>query len=32
MELTGRQKRHLRSLAHHLRALVSIGKSGITEE
>ncbi len=28
--LTGRQKRHLRALAHHLEPLVQIGKEGVT--
>jgi RNA-binding protein len=28
--LTGKQKRHLRSLAHHLNPLVQVGKSGVT--
>jgi RNA-binding protein len=28
--LTGKQKRYLRSLAHHLPPLVQVGKSGIT--
>jgi RNA-binding protein len=29
MELTGRQKRHLRALAHHLKARVAVGKNGL---
>lgn len=28
--LTGKQKRHLRSLAHHLTPIVQVGKSGVT--
>ena len=28
--LTGKQKRYLRSLAHHLQPVMQIGKSGIT--
>lgn len=28
--LTGKQKRYLRSLAHHLNPLVQVGKSGVT--
>lgn len=28
--LTGKQKRYLRSLAHHVSPLVQVGKSGIT--
>jgi RNA-binding protein len=29
--LTGKQKRHLRSLGHHLKAVVHLGQKGITE-
>ncbi len=29
--LTGKQKRYLRSLAHHLQPIMQIGKQGITE-
>lgn len=31
MELTGKQKRHLRALGHSLRALVQVGRQGVTE-
>ena len=31
MELTGKQKRHLRSLAHHLKPVLNIGKQGLAE-
>ncbi|MDH3694752.1 MAG: ribosome assembly RNA-binding protein YhbY [Gammaproteobacteria bacterium] len=31
MELTGKQKRYLRSLAHHRQVVVSIGQAGLTE-
>lgn len=31
MPLTGKQKRHLRSLGHHLQTVVQIGKEGISE-
>ena len=29
--LTGKQKRYLRSLAHHEKAIFQVGKSGVTE-
>lgn len=29
-ELTGKQRRHLRSLAHHLSPVVHVGKEGVT--
>ncbi|MEJ7735138.1 MAG: ribosome assembly RNA-binding protein YhbY [Polyangiaceae bacterium] len=29
--LTGKQRRHLRALGHHLEPLVQLGKAGITE-
>ncbi len=29
--LTGKQRRHLRSLGHHLEPLVQVGKQGLTE-
>lgn len=29
--LTGKQKRHLRSLAHHEKAIFQVGKSGVNE-
>ncbi len=29
--LSGRQKRHLRALAHHLEPLVQVGKDGVSE-
>ena len=29
--LTGAQKRHLRGLGHHLRAVVQVGKGGLTD-
>lgn len=32
MELTNKQRAHLRSLAHHLNAVVHIGKEGVTEQ
>ena len=31
MPLTGKQKRHLRALGHHLSAVVQVGSSGVTE-
>ncbi|EYF07993.1 ribosome assembly RNA-binding protein YhbY [Chondromyces apiculatus] len=31
MSLTGKQRRHLRSLGHHLEALVQLGKGGLSE-
>lgn len=31
MKLTGKQKSHLRGLAHSLSALVQVGKQGVTE-
>lgn len=31
MTLTGKQKRYLRSLAHHEKLLFQIGKNGVTE-
>ncbi len=31
MELTGKQKRHLRALGHSLRALVQVGRNGLTD-
>lgn len=31
MTLTGKQKRYLRSLAHHEKPLFQIGKNGVTE-
>jgi RNA-binding protein len=30
-EITGKQRSHLRSLAHHLKPLLHIGKEGVTE-
>ena len=30
-ELSGRQKRHLRGLAHHLVPVVQVGKEGVSE-
>ncbi len=29
--LTGKQKRHLRSLAHHLQPIFQVGKGGVNE-
>jgi RNA-binding protein len=31
MVLTGKQRRHLRGLGHHLDAVVQVGKLGVTE-
>lgn len=31
MELTGKQRRHLRALAHHLDPVVHVGAAGVTE-
>lgn len=31
MTLTGKQRRHLRALAHPLTAIVTVGKEGLTE-
>ncbi len=31
MELTGKQKRQLRALGHHLEVVVQVGQSGVTE-
>jgi RNA-binding protein len=30
VELTARQRAHLRALAHHLKAVVQVGKEGVT--
>ncbi|MGK0288724.1 MAG: RNA-binding protein [bacterium] len=30
-ELTGKQKRHLRALAHHLKPVLQLGKAGVTD-
>jgi RNA-binding protein len=30
-EYTGREKKHLRALAHHLKPVIQIGKLGVTE-
>ncbi|AKF79813.1 RNA-binding protein [Myxococcus fulvus] len=31
MSLTGKQRRHLRALGHHLEPVVIVGQSGVTE-
>ncbi|AGC42498.1 MULTISPECIES: ribosome assembly RNA-binding protein YhbY [Myxococcus] len=31
MPLTGKQRRHLRALGHHLEPVVIVGQSGVTE-
>lgn len=31
MDLTGKQRRHLRALAHHLNPLVMVGRAGLTD-
>jgi RNA-binding protein len=31
MELTGKQRRHLRALAHHLDVVATVGTAGITD-
>lgn len=31
MDLTGKQRRHLRALAHHLNPIVMIGRAGLTD-
>ena len=31
MSLTSKQRAHLRSLAHHLKPLLHLGKEGLTE-
>ncbi len=30
-ELTGKQRRHLRALGHHLHAVVQVGREGVTD-
>ena len=32
MIITGKQKRHLRSMAHKLKAVVNLGKNGLSSE
>lgn len=32
LKLTGKQARHLRALAHHLKPLLQLGKSGLSPE
>lgn len=31
MDLTGKQRRHLRALAHHLNPVVMVGRAGLTD-
>ena len=31
MNLTGKQRRHLRSLGHHVKVTINVGKNGVTE-